>query len=65
MMEFNPERLSLEKVKPTRDDWSHGTLLIIEELLRSSNMDGEVCVTMCRQTGRGCVLWGQINLRTG
>ena len=42
MMEFNPERVSLEKVKPTRDDWSHGTLLIVEELLRSSNIEGEV-----------------------
>lgn len=31
-----------DKVKPTKDDWSHGTLMIIEELLRCSNMDAEV-----------------------
>ena len=25
----------------TRDDWSHGSLLIINELLRCSNVEGE------------------------
>ena len=42
MMEYSTDQISMEKVKPTRDDWSHGTLLVIEELLRCSHLDGEV-----------------------
>lgn len=28
--------------KLTRDDWAHGSLLIVNELLRCSNVEGEV-----------------------
>jgi hypothetical protein len=27
-----------------KDDWAHGSLLVINELLRCSNMEGEVTV---------------------
>jgi FKBP12-rapamycin complex-associated protein len=30
--------------KLTKDDWAHGSLLIVNELLRCSNVEGEVCI---------------------
>ena len=35
------ETVGREK-KLTRDDWAHGSLLIVNELLRCSNVEGEV-----------------------
>ena len=32
----------LKERKMTRDEWVHGSLLIINELLRCSNVEGEV-----------------------
>lgn len=40
--DYNTEWAGNEKLKPTKDDWNHGTLLILEELLRFSNSDIEV-----------------------
>lgn len=33
----------LKERKMSRDEWTHGSLLIINELLRCSNAEGEVC----------------------
>jgi len=33
---------SLREKKLTREDWAHGALLVINELLRCSNVEGEV-----------------------
>ena len=35
------EHVGREK-KISRDDWAHGSLLIVNELLRCSNVEGEV-----------------------
>lgn len=41
------ETYSREK-KLSRDDWAHGSLLIVNELLRCSNVEGEVrYVSVC------------------
>lgn len=40
--DYNSEEVAGEKLKPTKDDWNHGTLLILEELLRASNLSIEV-----------------------
>ena len=37
------ETVGREK-KLTRDDWAHGSLLIVNELLRCSNVEGEVTI---------------------
>nr|KAG5704724.1 hypothetical protein BaRGS_005180 [Batillaria attramentaria] len=37
-----PDDAQLKERKMSKDDWVHGSLLIINELLRCSNMEGEV-----------------------
>ena len=34
--------MTAREKKMGRDDWAHGSLLIINELLRCSNIEGEV-----------------------
>jgi len=33
---------TLREKKLSREDWAHGSLLIVNELLRCSNVEGEV-----------------------
>ena len=37
------DEMTAREKKMGRDDWAHGSLLIINELLRCSNIEGEVC----------------------
>lgn len=38
------DELQGREKKLSRDDWAHGSLLIMNELLRCSNIEGEVIV---------------------
>lgn len=42
--EKNFDEMTAREKKMGRDDWAHGSLLIINELLRCSNIEGEVCM---------------------
>lgn len=39
------DETQMREKKMTREDWTHGSLLIINELLRCSNVEGEVLLT--------------------
>ena len=51
----------LKERKMTKDEWVHGSLLIINELLRCSNVEGEVsgCMAKCSLSTNcsGAAMW--------
>ena len=56
------DEVFVKEKKLSRDDWAHGSLLVINELLRCSNMEGEVSLLVINELLRCSNMEGEVSL---